>query len=85
MSAISARLSKLEGSLAPSSKQFTVIQTVIIYPGDQSERLPVEPSELERLAREGYREGVDELIVIQHFVFVSALQAQGSQSVAEEA
>lgn len=67
-SALLQRLAKIESVLAPSSKQFSVERVVIIYPDTSSERLPIADAEWARLKAKGYREGVDELIVLQRIV-----------------
>ena len=72
MSALSARLAKIEASLAPSAKTFTVVRTVIIRPDSSSERLPIADAEWARLSAEGYRDGVDELIEVMNFAKGSA-------------
>ena len=72
MSALSARLAKIEASLAPSAKTFTVVRTVIIYPDNSSECVPIADAEWARIKANGYREGVDDLIEIMNFVLGAA-------------
>ena len=57
MSALSARLAKIEASLAPSAKTFTVVRAVIIHHDNLSERLPIADAEWARIKANGYRDG----------------------------
>ena len=67
-SQLSARLARLEAANASEARIFTVQRTVIIHHDAPSEALPIADVEMDRVRAEGYRAGIDELIIIQRFV-----------------
>ena len=68
MSALSTKLEKLEQALAPPPKFFSVTQTEIISSSGPSKPLPISEGKMARVKAEGYREGVDVLVVVREFV-----------------
>jgi hypothetical protein len=68
MSALATKLEKLEKALTPATKFFSVRQTKIILLNGSSKVLPIADGEMDRVKSEGYRAGLDQLVVRWEFV-----------------
>jgi hypothetical protein len=58
------RLAKVEATLKPTVKWFSTERIVRI---DEPEEQEIAPAEIERLISEGYRPGIDQIVVIRVF------------------
>jgi len=67
MSALSSKLDKLEKTLTPPTRWFSVTRTEVLLPDGAEVVLPVADSEMDRVRAEGYRPGIDQLLIVREF------------------
>jgi hypothetical protein len=66
-SALLNRLAKVEAALKQSARLFSIKRTVVID-ADEPEDHSIPLDEIERLMTEGYRPGIDQIVVLREFV-----------------